>query len=628
MPGTAYLPTDFHQTTQKPHYNSGEQTTPITNWQQVQLHNFDNIFHPINVTTQIDPTTVDFNVNMYHNADPYHTIALNLAARLKYYLQYLNVDANVFANNMYEGSTAFAVYDMATGAVWKPPSLKTGEYQTYDLKLVNLQNGSYTEFSANFCDFNTTQGVLDESGPEAGKQTKECDNADQNYEIDQGTVTFSLANYATSMNTVPVIPNPLKVDGYFFNPLTYQFYDNLLGADPSDPELTDSNTYNINYEVSSRSNANNIDWSKLGQTGDLSTINDGSVNGKWTEGSGGGPDYQNTANVYDHQAAERDGGVITASWILDDYYVVNSNEFAFRALASYFFNVTPSGGGGWEMVSSSTSSIKTSYKSSIFTPSAITKIPGLNSFDKFMTYKQPQKVLTNNDYTYLLYNSAQNFNFNSALVSSASVDGQPVTLNKNTSITKAGVHKIVVNFTKPNSGLWYEGGTATNVTFYVVIRPGYDFSKGIDAITYDPSRKSYQIYLDQTYTQYLELFPETEKTTFLFDYLNSTTVPVWHDFLTNGTFTNTLSQLMGTTVYQNANQDITYPTEGDEVTYAEAFADKVKDMHSTAGLVMTLDLDTYGVINNFGPTGVSPKPPLSSKYWDPILADQFVAKNS
>ena len=71
---------------------------------------------------------------------------------------------------------------------------------------------------------------------------------------------------------------------------------------------------------------------------------------------------------------------------------------------------------------------------------------------------------------------------------------------------------------------------------------------------------------------------------------------------------------MGTTVYQKANQDITYPTEGDEVTYAEAFADKVKDMHSTAGLVMTLDLDTYGVINNFGPTGVSPKPPLSSKY--------------
>ena len=628
MPGTAYLPTDFHQTTQTPHYNSGEQTTPITNWQQVQLHNFDNIFHPINVTTQIDPTKVDFNVNMYHNADPYHTIALNLAARLKYYLQYLNVDADVFANNMYQGSTAFAVYDMATGAIWKPPSLKTGQYRTYDLKLVNLQNGSYTEFSTNFCDFNTTQGVLDEAGPEAGKQTKICDNADQNYTIDQGTVTFSLANYAASMNTVPVIPNPLEIDSYFFNPITYQFYDNLVGDDPNDPELTDSNTYNVNYDVSSRSNANNIDWSKLGQTGDLSTIQDGSVNGKWTEGSDGGPNYKNTANVYDDQAVERDGGVITASWIIDDYYVVNSNEFAFRALASYFFNVTPSGGGGWGMVSNSTSSLKTSYKNSLFTPSAITKIPGLNSFNKFMTYTQPQKVLTNNDYTYLLYNSAQNFNFNSALVSSATVDGQPVTLNKNTNIAKAGVHKVVVNFTKPNSGLWYEGGTATSVTFYVVIRPGYDFSKGIDAITYDPSRKSYQIYLDQAYSQYLELFPETEKTTFLFDYLNSTTVPVWHDFLTNGTFTNTLSQLMGTTVYQKANQDITYPTEGDEVTYAEAFANKVKDMHSNAGLVMTLDLDTYGVINNFGPTGVSPKPPLSSKYWDPILADQFVAKNS
>ena len=123
-----------------------------------------------------------------------------------------------------------------------------------------------------------------------------------------------------------------------------------------------------------------------------------------------------------------------------------------------------------------------------------------------MTYSDPSKIVKNEDELYYLYNADQTVMFNSEYLAGVTVNGQSVPLDQsyylNGSSTQSVDYDIQMTFNRGGShySTFYYGNKGSGViNMHIVIKNGYDFSQGIDAVTWDPQKLKLNIYFDQKF---------------------------------------------------------------------------------------------------------------------------------
>ena len=156
MTTTAWVKNKQHIQTKDPDHQLGRDT----DYSDLDFGNFQSVMHPFSFQ-KLDPTIADVNYNIYNGSSyVYSFIANYLDQRLlKYFEQWGFVPDTILEDNINEKSlgTNFKIIDQNTGTAWVPPNLTSGQYECYNLQLVNLLSHTSFTFSLNYCNFDLSQ---------------------------------------------------------------------------------------------------------------------------------------------------------------------------------------------------------------------------------------------------------------------------------------------------------------------------------------------------------------------------------------------------------------------------------------------------------------------------------------
>ena len=135
MTTTAWVKNKQHIQTKDPDHQLGQDT----NYSDLDFGNFQSAMHPFDFQS-LDPSIADVNVNINDPISVYNYIASQLDQRLANYYSLFGMSSETLASNVYYDSlgTNFNIIDQNTGTNWVPPTLQYGQYECYNLKLVNL----------------------------------------------------------------------------------------------------------------------------------------------------------------------------------------------------------------------------------------------------------------------------------------------------------------------------------------------------------------------------------------------------------------------------------------------------------------------------------------------------------
>ena len=546
MTTTAWAKNNQHIQTKDTDHQLGRDT----DYSDLDFGNFQSVMHPFDFQS-LDPTIADVNVNIWNIDYPYgvcyNEIAFQLDQRLANFYSQFGISDTVLLDSISVDTlgTNFKIIDQNTEKQWVPPTLQSGQYECYNLKLVNLLSHTSFTFSLNYCNFdlNSTIVPIGDNFPQCTSEVNEIYSAGGHIWAPNDlstTPTIDLSSYLQNMNDSSIKWKDVKGtkwkdyllrnDNFFMSPITWNWDaqvnedDDQGGAHASVNASSDSAGYNsqIGYENVESHNgltpfgnyfgpSNPNSWNP-NTFSNAQTFNYGSL---VQDGSSGYPDYTQVNNVWDSDATYNDRGgwnacETTLLYIAQGY--MGGNQFEFCPYEGGFSNVEdfPTGDGPWNITwTFNTWELDTSYKD-IFSQAIAYQVTGLEDYSTFMTYKDPNKILKNyaEDYgvneIYDLYDSAQTVAFNSNYVTSATVDGQsipngtPYTINQ-------GSHVIDVRLNDPQQATEYQGNydSAGDIEFHMDVQTGYDFSQGINAATWDPTTRMLDIYFNQAYANFL-----------------------------------------------------------------------------------------------------------------------------
>ena len=248
---TAWVKNPSHMQVQDPDHQLGRDV----NYGDFNFGNFQTAMHPFSFGS-LDPTIADVNVNQsdIQGTDVYNDIATYLDQRLvnyyaAFHLEYYNLLAKQI--NTSKLNSNFKIIDLSTGLAWKAPTLSSGQYECYNLELVNLLNNSSFNFSLNYCNFNLSQMIEPTNAtPNANNEDLDIGDTDghfmswdPNNHSPNPYTTIELNNYLQNVNHNPGLAWPinyfygttiknynylLNIDNYFMNPITWKWNADVL----------------------------------------------------------------------------------------------------------------------------------------------------------------------------------------------------------------------------------------------------------------------------------------------------------------------------------------------------------------------------------------------------------------
>ena len=689
MTTTAWAKNKQHIQTKDPDHQLCEDTS----YSNLDFGNFQSVMHPFSFQ-KMNPTIADVNVNVFSSQDIYNSIANYLDQRLASY--YVNLDIfstsllkdNINANTL---GTNFDIIDRTTGLEWVPPNLTSGQYECYNLELVNLLSHTNFTFSLNYCDFNLNDIINPiNSTPNVDNQVYSISDASSNggisdffpWNSSQPYTTFDLSNYLKNVNQNVIWPSDkyfnylLKIDNYFLNPITWKWNSSLKITDffgyyyAQLLDNSDQGGYNsqINYQI----DQNSTDhyglvkpvspplkgggvWPRKWQANTLARNN---IHGGAASGNNGRLDeygdlgWASTAEMYnvwnmngdtEHYQSSDWGQDAQDMLYIDQFWSGDgSNQINLAPYIAGFSNVSDWPGEGflvWYLDwTFTTTEMDTSYKD-VFTQASAYQVTGLEDYSTFMTYNDPNKILKNEDEIYYLYNSSQSITFNSTYLTSATVSNKQVPLDKPYTLdgSNTGVnYTIRVYFKDPSVANSYYGNQGDgSVEMHIVIHNKYDFSKGIDDITWDPTTSMLDIYLDQDIVNIINsrVYKGHANPYNLLAWLDKNNY--WSNIINNKGIDYSFGSLPGISSIDwrdNIDQNITDYNDSNYSAYQVALQDKVitpkghPEIHALNpqhGVVFKLHLDGAYVPDNFGDHTLSAESPYTTKYWDPVLFNQL-----
>ena len=665
MTTTAWAKNKQHIQTKDPNHQLGR----YKSYSDLNFGNFQSVMHPFDFQA-LDPTIADVNINQNNliQSDVYKSIAEYLDERL------YNFNLNIFdftavlANSIYQNTlnTNFAIINQNTGKAWIPPTLKSGQYECYNLQLVNLIDHTSFTFSLNYCNFNlnTTIAPIGDSLPNCTNQVHEIYSSGGHIwpPDDLSTPTIDLSTYLQNINDSSIKWEDvrgskwkdylLKNDNFFMNPITWNWNasvnedDDEGGAHASVNASSESAGYNsqISYANVQSHNGLSPEGSSFGPSSpsfwnpnsfsNVETFNYGSL---VEDGSSGYPDYSQVNNVWDSDATYNGNACETTLLYIAQGYM-SGNQFEFCPYEGGFSNYDdyPAGHGPWNIAwTFNTTELDTSYKN-IFSQASAYPVTGLEDYSTFMTYNDPNKILKNEDTTdqinelYYLYNSSQSVTFNSNYLASVTVDNQQVPLDKPYTLNADINHKIRVEFNDPTMAEQYYGNDGNGfVNMHVVIKNGYDFTQGVNAVTWTKSKSKnisgrFNIYLNTKVEEHIKTYwpihnPNLDFLAFL---INTSKNTIWNNIINMNKIKEDIEsstkQLIGTAGYDNIQQELTTPLPTTmQQKYWDALLVKKIDsnLNISKGSVFKLNLSEHYTIRNMGPK--------NSQYYNPVLFTQM-----
>ena len=546
MTTTAWVKNKQHIQTKDPDH----QLSRDASYSDLDFGNFQSVMHPFSFQ-KLDPTIADVNYNLYSSqSDVYSAIAVYLDQRLLVYFARWGFvpDNTILEDNINENSlgTNFNIIDQNTGKEWVPPTLQSGQYECYNLELVNLLSHTSFTFSLNYCDFDLNDIIKPiNATPNVNNISDSVYSGDASHIFSwnnnpQPYTTFNLSSYLQNINQNATWPNPiddpdrdylLKIDNYFMNSITWRWNSDLsIGYNerlfPGEGwettcqlfDNSDQGGYNsqINYQMDKNDKGHNGIvkpvspplkgggvWSNKWESNTLAE-NRGNQNGSLQEyeGDRGWAATSEMYNVWNmngdthHEESSDWDQDIQDLLYIDQFWTGSSNnEINFAPFIGGFSNIDewPYGQFPWDLQwNFQTTEMETSYKD-VFSQASAYQVTGLEDYSTFMTYKDPNKILKNYSVPldssngineiYDLYDSAQTVTFNSNYLTSASVDYQSVALDKPYTINQ-GSHVVDVRFNDPQIAKEYAGNYNEGaLEFHMDIQNDYDFSQGVDAST-------------------------------------------------------------------------------------------------------------------------------------------------
>ena len=151
MTTTAWVKNKQHIQTKDPNHELGRDSS----YSDLDFGNFQSVMHPFSFQ-QLDPTIADVNVNYSGPTIPkgvtYYNIAKQLDQRLSNYYSQFGIASSTLEDNINADllGTNFNIIDQSTGLEWVPPTLQYGQYECYNLELVNLLSHTSFTFSLNY----------------------------------------------------------------------------------------------------------------------------------------------------------------------------------------------------------------------------------------------------------------------------------------------------------------------------------------------------------------------------------------------------------------------------------------------------------------------------------------------
>ena len=265
-------------------------------------------------------------------------------------------------------------------------------------------------------------------------------------------------------------------------------------------------------------------------------------------------------------------------------------------------------------------------------------------------------------YGYLMYSNPINFSFDWTVLSKVTIVNNSASTPTTKTLTSGSYQiKDDGNYTVTFS---FKDGTTAPYTQRFLLQNGYDFSQGLDMVTYDPATSMLDIYfkLNQAELNHLELnwynHPEADPGLLLY-WLNYHTIEktktFYRDLLSNDNLMNDIKNFIATpcpkppkpspkpknpanpnATFNLLNRDITYPPIADETDYGYALQNKIKSLNPTKGLVLKLKIDqSRNITRSENPSlGELPLNPYCkekektfpstyySNYWDQVLFNQ------
>ena len=240
MTTTAWVKNKQHIQTKDPDHELGRDNS----YSNLDFGNFQSVMHPFSFQ-KLDPTIADVNVNAFGQSDSwdlYNDIANYLDQRLANYYSQFGIASSTLEDNINENSlgTNFAIVDQNTGKEWISPSLQSGQYECYNLELINLLSHTSFNFSLNYSNFDLSKIIKPINAvPNVNHGTYSIpDNSDGGYSgffpwnSSQPYTTFNLSSYLVNVNTNVTWPIQtskkyydylLKIDNYFLNPITWKW---------------------------------------------------------------------------------------------------------------------------------------------------------------------------------------------------------------------------------------------------------------------------------------------------------------------------------------------------------------------------------------------------------------------
>ena len=455
MTTTAWVKNKQYIQTKDPDHELGRDSS----YNDLDFGNFQSVMHPFSFQ-KLDPTIADVNVNFNKSDDLFHCIAEYLDQRLENYYSEFGISSSILQDSISDSTLGinFEVIDQSTGNPWAIPiinNLQSGQYECYNLELVNLLSHTSFTFSLNYCNFNLNKiinpinavpnvdNVFDpiSSDSDGGYSDFFPWNSSQPY------TTFDLSSYLVNVNSNATWPNStedkyydylLKIDNYFMNPITWKWNSSLKihyygnsGYQYDTANLFDNSDqggYNsqINYQIDQNSTDHyglvkpvspplkaGGAWPRKWQANTLSQNN---VHGGSATGNNGRIDeygdsgWASTAEMYnawnmngdtEHYESSDWGQNSQDMLYIDQFWSGSSNnEINLAPYIAGFSNTYdwPTGdslagqSSDWYLNwTFTTTEMDTSYKD-LFTQASAYQVTGLEDYSTFMTYKNPNKM--------------------------------------------------------------------------------------------------------------------------------------------------------------------------------------------------------------------------------------------
>ena len=229
-------------------------------------------------------------------------------------------------------------------------------------------------------------------------------------------------------------------------------------------------------------------------------------------------------------------------------------------------------------------------------------------FKTGLTYQ----TIVNDGYYYYTFNKQAIFKFNSALVASATINGQKVDTTKTQTIpikdpAKTQLDTVIVV-------------SKTNHTQTMHFIDNYQ-AKNFNAVTWNLDTKTLNIYFSQEYVQFIEKqWKYAIKTEgFLEWFRNNTSSHPWYNLFSNQKFYDTLTQYLGSydetqpeNKYSNIDTELSYPEDGHAEQYATYMVNKIAKLSPQHGIVFHIVLNNANSIANI-------PSPHGPNYYDQII---------